>query len=331
MKKTTRIITSALASVMLVSGGTLPAAAEGGMLGSESEGYAYSIGGLATPKIVSTSRGRAHIKLRWSKVKGASGYRIYRKTSSGSYKWIKTVNGANNLTVLMDGFNSHTKYTFKVRAYKKSGGKRTFSKYSAAKAVITKYGTGANNYSCEQFKIKLDSKEWDFGENLWDFDSEYDAYTQGIHRVEFGLKDSKREYHSGDHIGQTFYMLGGWIDVAKMNKAEKGKSLKYFAEKFKEEHDDNTDYGETLIGYGDHYSIKYGKKFGTKCAFLYNTGTWDNGENGTSPLIMICKDGYIYTMRAFYDPAYYMFNDEYNNEEEVRKVVEEALDKLVLT
>ena len=98
MKKTTRIITSALASVMLVSGGTLPAAAEVGTLGSESEGYAYSIGGLATPKIVSTSRGRAHIKLRWSKVKGAFGYRIYRKTSTGSYKWVRTVNGADNLT-----------------------------------------------------------------------------------------------------------------------------------------------------------------------------------------------------------------------------------------
>ena len=111
----TKIISAALAALMLTSGAIAPVSAAAETPPESAVGY--SVSALSKPVITKASKGRTHIKLTWKKVNGASGYRVYRKTRTGSYKWVKTVKGADNLTVLMDGFNSHTKYTFKVRAY----------------------------------------------------------------------------------------------------------------------------------------------------------------------------------------------------------------------
>ncbi len=58
------------------------------------------------------------LKIRWSKVTGATKYKIYRATSKlGSYKQIATVNGASSLNYTDRSVSSGKTYYYKVQAY----------------------------------------------------------------------------------------------------------------------------------------------------------------------------------------------------------------------
>lgn len=79
--------------------------------------------------------GKKSIKIYWTKVSGTTGYQIYMSTKKNSgYKRIKTVSGK---------YSSYTKgklkkgkrYYFKVRSYKKVGGKYYISSYSTVKTI----------------------------------------------------------------------------------------------------------------------------------------------------------------------------------------------------
>mgnify|MGYP003290090741 CR=1 FL=1 len=85
---------------------------------------------LNTP--TSTSKG---IGLRWSEVAGAEGYKVYRRTTNGSYKIISTEKGVSNLTYRDTTAKKGTKYYYKVKAYKS----KTYSAYSNTKAITDKY------------------------------------------------------------------------------------------------------------------------------------------------------------------------------------------------
>lgn len=63
------------------------------------------------------------IKLQWCKVKGASGYRIYRTTmKNGFYRKIDEVDGKTTCYIDKE-LDSGTNYYYKVRAFKKAGDK----------------------------------------------------------------------------------------------------------------------------------------------------------------------------------------------------------------
>lgn len=63
------------------------------------------------------------IKLQWCKVKGASGYRIYRSTmKNGFYRRIDEVCGKTTCYIDKE-LDSGTNYYYKVRAFKKAGDK----------------------------------------------------------------------------------------------------------------------------------------------------------------------------------------------------------------
>ena len=85
---------------------------------------------LQTP--TSTTSG---IKLSWSKVTGAEGYMVYRKTGSGSYSKIATVKGSTKVTYRDSSAQKGKKYTYKVKAYKS----KTYSAYSNTKTITDKY------------------------------------------------------------------------------------------------------------------------------------------------------------------------------------------------
>lgn len=57
------------------------------------------------------------VKLTWSKVDGADGYRIYRKKEGEKWKSIKTVNNGDTITYTDTGLYSGTAYYYTVRAY----------------------------------------------------------------------------------------------------------------------------------------------------------------------------------------------------------------------
>jgi len=83
---------------------------------SKTTGYMYTLKTPAKPAVKRVSTKKATLK--WGKVNGASGYKIYRATSkNGKYKCIKTVSGTSVKITAKKG----SKYYYKVRAYKKSG------------------------------------------------------------------------------------------------------------------------------------------------------------------------------------------------------------------
>lgn len=82
-------------------------------------GSSTSTVSLSTGKISSLTNVAKGIKIKWSKVSGASGYYIYRKTGSDSYKKIKTISSASTVsyTDKKVAEKNGTTYTYKVVPY----------------------------------------------------------------------------------------------------------------------------------------------------------------------------------------------------------------------
>ena len=75
----------------------------------------------------------------WKKVKGATGYVVYRATKkNGKYKAVKTITKASTTKFKNKKLKKKKKYYYKVRAIKKVGKKVTYSKYSKAVSVKIK-------------------------------------------------------------------------------------------------------------------------------------------------------------------------------------------------
>lgn len=68
------------------------------------------------------------IRVTWNKVTGASGYRVYRKTSGGSWKKLKEVS-AQSLAYTDTSAKSGVTYFYTVRAFYKSGSYKTWGGY----------------------------------------------------------------------------------------------------------------------------------------------------------------------------------------------------------
>lgn len=89
------------------------------------------------------AKSKTSVEVKWKKTSGAKGYQVYRaKGNSKKFKKIKTIKKKGTCKMTDKGLNAGTKYTYKVRAYKKVKGKAVYGKYSAAKSVTTK-GTKA--------------------------------------------------------------------------------------------------------------------------------------------------------------------------------------------
>lgn len=76
-----------------------------------------SIKRLAAPAAVSVTSAKSGVTFKWKKVTGASGYYVYRKTGSGSYKKIATVKGSTKQSYLDKSAKKGKTYTYYVKAY----------------------------------------------------------------------------------------------------------------------------------------------------------------------------------------------------------------------
>lgn len=84
-------------------------------------------------------RATSYITLSWSKDTTVTGYQIYRSTSlGGSYKKIKSISNNATTSYKNTGLTSGQRYYYKMRSYKKTGGKTYYSEFSAVKAIDTK-------------------------------------------------------------------------------------------------------------------------------------------------------------------------------------------------
>ena len=103
---------------------------------------------LQKPKLSSaTAISSSSIKIKWKKVKGAGGYEIYQKVNKESYKKIKTISRGSTVTYKKSKLKNYTKYSYKIRAFKKSNNKKMYSKFSNIKTVKTKCNHNYKLYS----------------------------------------------------------------------------------------------------------------------------------------------------------------------------------------
>lgn len=92
---------------------------------------------VATPKLVSAkASGKSKIVFKWKAVKGASGYTVFRKEKGGKWKNVAEVKGAKKTAFSDTKVITGTQYTYSVKAFKNTKGKKTFSSYNK-KGVTT--------------------------------------------------------------------------------------------------------------------------------------------------------------------------------------------------
>ena len=103
--------------------------------GSSDASGSKSIYHLADTTLKTPSSSKKGITLKWSKVTGAEGYQVWRKTGSGSYSKIATVKGNSKVTYTDKKAKKGKTYTYKIKAYKS----KTTSAYSNAKKIKDKY------------------------------------------------------------------------------------------------------------------------------------------------------------------------------------------------
>ncbi len=81
---------------------------------------------LAAPTPSKVTSSKSGITFKWAKVTGASGYIVYRKEGSGSYKELATVKGSTKVSYLDKSAKKGKTYTYIVKAY--SGSSKSANK-----------------------------------------------------------------------------------------------------------------------------------------------------------------------------------------------------------
>ncbi|MCQ4635726.1 hypothetical protein NE619_03210 [Anaerovorax odorimutans] len=82
--------------------------------------------------------GNNKMKVKWNKVSGADGYKIYRaKSKNGKYQMVKD-SRSRLRTYTSTGLSDHHTYYYKMRSYKVVKGKKVYSAYTNVKSKRTK-------------------------------------------------------------------------------------------------------------------------------------------------------------------------------------------------
>ncbi|MCC8138304.1 MAG: Ig-like domain-containing protein, partial [Clostridiales bacterium] len=125
---------------------------------------------LASCKVSSLTNAANGVTIKWNKVTGATGYYVYRKTSSGSYKLIKTITGNSTVSYTDTAVKSKNcvSYTYKVIAYYKSGSSVTKSGYTAKTIVRLKTPTLSSVKNSSSRKLTVRWKKGREGDGLPD-------------------------------------------------------------------------------------------------------------------------------------------------------------------
>ncbi len=85
---------------------------------------------------LSLRTGKAKVTVTYGKVKGASGYQIYRSTKkSGGFKCVKTIKSGSTVKFVNKNLKKGKNYYYKVRAYRTVDGKKVYGAYSSVKKV----------------------------------------------------------------------------------------------------------------------------------------------------------------------------------------------------
>lgn len=89
--------------------------------------------------VIRVTAGAKRATVKWSKIKGASGYEVYMSTKKSSgYTKVKTLTKSSKVSYTKSGLKKGKTYYFKVRTYKKAGDKKIYSSYSSVKSIKIK-------------------------------------------------------------------------------------------------------------------------------------------------------------------------------------------------
>lgn len=77
-------------------------------------------------------------KITWKKATGADGYEVSMRIGTGNYKKIKTIAKGKTVTFTKSGLKKGKSYSFRIRAYKKSGKQKIYGNYSNVKILKIK-------------------------------------------------------------------------------------------------------------------------------------------------------------------------------------------------
>lgn len=86
---------------------------------------------LAVPSTISASNNTDGIKVTWSTVKYATGYKIYRKAEGGSYTLLKTISKQSTKSFQDKSVKSGVNYIYYVKAYRKNSSTSTTTSASS--------------------------------------------------------------------------------------------------------------------------------------------------------------------------------------------------------
>lgn len=84
---------------------------------------------LGTPVVKAAPADARSITVSWNQIPGAQGYLVYRKNSAGRWERIKTVTGGTTLRCTDTGLTTGKTYTYTVKAYWVTGGKKAYGAY----------------------------------------------------------------------------------------------------------------------------------------------------------------------------------------------------------
>ena len=130
--------------------------------GSYSTIFSGKTKGLSQVKnLKQTVAEKTSVKLSWSKVSNASGYRVYRSTSKdGTYKLVADLSGSSKTSYTNKNLSPGKTYYYKVRAYKKVGSNRDYGSYSSKLKASTKCNAPViSTTSNDKGKVKITWKK----------------------------------------------------------------------------------------------------------------------------------------------------------------------------
>lgn len=252
------------------------------------------------------------VTVKWSKVNGANGYKVYRSTFvNGTYKALKIVANATSYTDKTT--TCGTTYYYKVRAYRLSGKTKGYGDLSKAKSGRALPGTTTIKTSSECFQTKVNLK-WvkvygASGYEIYRSTSKSGKYTlvkniksgRTVKWTNSGLKKGQYYYYKirayrtvdgkklyGGYSNRFRKGTAGWkyINGLKLYYDAQGKLVKDVSK---------------IIGKQSSYVIKVNKKMNVVTVYA------KDGDNGYIIPVksFVCSGGAATPVGTFYTPAKY--------------------------
>lgn len=110
---------------------------------------------LLYPEITSLKNNDSGVMIKWKKVTGCTGYEIYRRTGSGTWKRVKTITSSNTLTYQDTSVTNAKTYTYRLKAI--NGVQK--SSYSASKVIWYAAPTKITTFRKSQIGITVKWKK----------------------------------------------------------------------------------------------------------------------------------------------------------------------------